>query len=477
MARLGFGSVAKWTSVGVAALLLSGCAQFSGDGGLQLVAGTVKDEIGKDIASIKTQDDAADVQAVVRRLLQRPLSADAAVQITLLNNRGLQAAFNELAIAEAQRIGDSLPPNPRLSLSRISGPFEIEFERRIVADIIGLATLPFRTELAAERFRRAQLRTVVEVLKAAAEARRTYYRAVASRELTGYLAQSQQAADTMVQFAKRLGETGAMNKLDQARELAFAAELSAQLASTRQRATSDREALIRHMGLWGGDLDFKLPSALPPLPKSVQSLPSIETDAVRRRIDLQMGRIELSALAKSYGLTQATRFISFLDAGYTEKVLKEKQTGERTRDRGFEIDLEIPIFDFGEVRVREAEATYMAAANRLLELSINARSEARDAYRSYRSSYDIAKHYERDVVPLRKIITDEAQLRYNGMLIDVFALLTEARQRITVTTAAIDAKREFWQSAVNLSTAITIGGGAPASSQTVSAAQPASGGH
>src|SRR5206468_1504543 len=83
-------------------------------------------------------------------------------------------------------------------------------------------------------------------------------------------------------------------------------------------------------------------------------------------------------------------------------------------------------FDFGEVRVRQAEATYMQAANRLLELAVNVRSQARDAYRIYRSSYDLAGHYQREVLPLRKIISDETLLRYNAMLIDVFSLLAGA---------------------------------------------------
>ena len=48
------------------------------------------------------------------------------------------------------------------------------------------------------------------------------------------------------------------------------------------------------------------------------------------------------------------------------------------------------------------------------------------------------------MLPLRKIISDETLLRYNAMQIDVFALLTEARQRIASTTAAIEAERNFW---------------------------------
>lgn len=450
---------------------------------MNLVTQAVQQEIEKDVVAIRTQDDADSSRAIVQALLRRGLTADSAVQIALLNNRGLQAAFNDLALAEAERVGESLPPNPSIALSRISGPFEIEIERRIVADLIGFAILPFRSEIAAERFRRAQLRAIMETIRTAAETRRAYYRAVAGRELVGYLGQAQQATDTMTQFAKRLGETGAMNKLDQARELAFFAELTAQLATARQRATSDREALIRRMGLWGPDLKFKLPPTLPALPRKARALANIEVEAIRRRIDLQMGRIELAALARSYGLTQATRFISFLDAGYAEKILKEKETGERIRERGFELEFEIPIFDFGEVRVREAEARYMAAVNRLLELAVNIRSEARDAYRVYRSTYDIATHYTREVLPLRKIITDEAQLRYNGMLIDVFGLLTESRQRITATTAAIDAKREFWLATTNLGTAVLGGGGesagagAAAASTQMSSTAPGGAGH
>jgi outer membrane protein TolC len=197
---------------------------------------------------------------------------------------------------------------------------------------------------------------------------------------------------------------------------------------------------------------------------------------VRRHVDLKIGRLELDALAKSYGLTQATRFINVLDAGLAGKTTREKATGEKIRDRGFDVEVQIPIFEFGEVRVREAEATYMLAVNRLTERAVNVRSEARDAYRSYRSAYDITMHYQKEVLPLRKIISDETLLRYNGMLIDVFALLAEARQRIAATTAAIEAKRDFWLAATNLNAAVT-GGGVAARRETAlasgAAAEPA----
>ena len=86
--------------------------------------------------------------------------------------------------------------------------------------------------------------------------------------------------------------------------------------------------------------------------------------------------IEAALLAKSFGLTNATRFINLLDAGPAYKQTKEDHAIKR--ERGFEVELEIPLYDFGETRVREAEQSYMRAVNQLLAKAVNVRSEARD---------------------------------------------------------------------------------------------------
>jgi outer membrane protein TolC len=248
-----------------------------------------------------------------------------------------------------------------------------------------------------------------------------------------------------------------MTRLDRAREQVFYAELTAQLGVARQRADTDRERLIRAMGLSGADLDFRLPSALPRLQARPQALPRVEVEALRRRVDLQVARIETEALAKSYGLTNAVRFINLLDASGISKTVREPG-GPRFNEGGAGVEFQVPLFDFGEARVRQAEETYMQAVNRLTAKAVNVRSEAREAYRSYRAAYDIARQYQREVLPLRKIISDETLLRYNAMQIDVFALLAEARQRITSTIAAIESERNFWLASASLSAAISGGG-------------------
>lgn len=217
----------------------------------------------------------------------------------------------------------------------------------------------------------------------------------------------------------------------------------------------------------------------------LQSVKAIESEALRKRIDLKVARADLDALAGALGLTNATRFVNDIDllgrrtydrgrslshAGEVER--------ETSRSRTVELEIEIPIFDFGQSKVVQAEQTYMQAANKLAEKAVNIRSEAREAYVGYRATYDIARQYQSNVLPLRKIIQDESLLHYNGMLIDVTQLITDARARILSNVAAINARRDFWIAHTDLKH-VVIGGGAGGGGATVAAASggEAGGGH
>jgi outer membrane protein TolC len=439
-----------------ATLGLAGCANFSPDSGMSVVSAVTDQAIRKDVALVRSTDEAEQVSGKVRTLLSRPLSVDAAVQIALLNNKGLQAAYNELALAETDLVEASLPPNPVFSVSRIAGDGASEVERQIVGDILALATLPFRSDIARDRFHTAQLKAALATLRLAAQVRRAYVRAVAASEMVGLLSEAKSTAEATAQLATKLGQTGSLNKLDQAREQVFYAETTAELATAREAAASARERLARLLGLWDGQLAFRIPDRLPPLPHRPHALPLIEADAVGHRIDLQIARIELAALAKSLQLTDATRFVTLLDVAGIDRRTHDPDTAP-FRERGFDVAFQIPIFDGGEVRVRQAVEIYNRAFNRLTEHAVNIRSQARDAYRGYRSAYDIANHYQREILPLRKIITEEMQLQFSSMQIDVFALVVEARQRIASQRAAIDASRAFWLAQSELQAAVNGG--------------------
>jgi outer membrane protein TolC len=452
-------------------LALSGCVAFSSDGGLSTARDIAVAELGHPIAKVASDADAALARQEIARLLKGPLSAEQAVAVALLANRGLQAAYNELGISEARFVQASLPPNPRISLSRFGGDFTLEAERQLVANLLALATLPARRDIAADRFRAAQLKAALTTLKLAADVRRQYYRAVAANHQIAFLEQARLSAEAASDLAKRLGETGGLNKLEQAREHALHAEVAAQLARARLEQRRERERLTRLMGLWGQDIAFVLPRALPPLPKAIHAARDVEQQALTRRVDLKMAVAELDALAKSLGLTNATRLVNAFELAGIQDYERSKSISvdasgqveiqrERAFRRGGEIALEIPIFDFGEARTVEAEQTYMRAANRIAEKAVDIRSQAREAYQAYRGTYDIARLYEGELLPLRKIIQDESTLQYNAMLQDVSRLIIDARARILSQAQAVEARRDFWIAESELRASLTGGGAA-----------------
>jgi outer membrane protein TolC len=139
----------------------------------------------------------------------------------------------------------------------------------------------------------------------------------------------------------------------------------------------------------------------------------------------------------------------------------------------------VPIFDFGGARVARAERLYMQAVNRTVETAIGARSEVRETYSSYRTAFDLAKHYRDEIVPLRKRISEEVLLRYNGMLMSVFELLADSREQVAAVNGYIESLRDFWLAESDLQMALTgrSPGGMQEMRSTAPAAAASGGGH
>ena len=438
-------------------LALSGCAGFSDDGGLGSVRETVKSLGGQEIAWPRTIAERTEVESRVDALLAKPaLDVEDAVQLALLNNRGLRATFHELGASEADLVQAGRLPNPRFSMLRASrrtdeGAREYKIEQAITANVFALVTMPLALEVERRRFASAQRSTALEVLQLGAETRKAYVSALGAEESVRYLRQVRRIADASAELARRMAQTGNFNKLRQAREHGFYADAALNLARAEQAQAVTRERLTRLLGLWGTQVQFRLPERLPDLPADASDIPDLEREAMARRLDVQAARSGTEALAKNLGLTKVTRFLSVIEFGPARVLEGERSAGFK---RGYEIAFEIPLFDWGTARVARAESIYMQAVNRTAAIAIDARSEVRAAYSAYRSSYDIARHYRDEIVPIRKRVADENLLRYNGMLIGVFELLADARAQIASVNAYIESLRDFWLAKADLDMAM-----------------------
>jgi outer membrane protein TolC len=433
----------------LAAALLAGCTAVAPDGGFGDVAATATVRTGATPRLARDDAAARAIADAVRAELAQPLGMDAAVRVALINHPGLQATYWNVGIAQADLAQTSRLQNPALGFKRVAGGGDTEIERGLSFNLVAALTTPLAARMEARRFEAVRRDVGAAIERHAADTRRAWIDAVAARQELDYARQVNAAADAGAELAGRMAAAGNIAKLDLAREQAFHAESAAAVARADRDVTATREKLARLLGLWGADTAYTLPGRLPDLPDAPLEAPDVERIALAQRLDVQAAKADAAATAADLGLTRATRLVNVLELGYAGR----SETGMPSA-RGYEVSLELPLFDWGGARVARAEATYMQALPRVADTAVTARSEARETYLAYRSAYDVARHYRDTVIPLRRQISREVLLRYNGMLASTQELLGDAREQAGAVNTYIAALKEFWTAQANLDAAL-----------------------
>lgn len=436
--------------------LLAGCAGFSADGGLGPARELAADRFGAQLAPIHSEETRALVTSEVGRLLEGTLDVDTAVTVALLGAPSLQASFARLGIAEADFVQAGRLRNPVLTWMKVDNDHgDSKREGVLLFDLGSLLLMPLAREAEARRFEVARLSAAADVARVALEAKTAWYEAVAARQSEAYLGDVVEAAQIARDLSVRMVRVGNRPESAAVRDQLFYAESVAALERVRRQALATRERLVRALGLWGARAELRLPDRLPELPERLALPDELEAQAMRERLDIAAARAALAGTARALGLTRANRFVSLLEFG-------PAAVGEGGHGwmRGYELELSIPLFDWGDARVARAQSLYLGQAAEAARLAVDARSEVRESAHAWQSTWGLARHYRDEIVPLRKRLSDARLRQYNGMLASVFDLLADAGQQAAAVSGAIAAQREFWLADVRMQAAM-IGATAP----------------
>jgi len=446
--------------------VLAGCASVDSD---QAIA-TARDwsqRVDAQAPQLRTGDTTGNAAQTEReRLLAAPLSEDAAVQLAMAHSPALQVLLAEGWRAQAEAAQRGAPPNPFFLFERVVTEGDVDITRMLGIGLTELLTWPWRSDIAQRDVDALRLQLAREVLAHSAEVRAAWVRAVAAQQLVIYHRQVQDAAAAGAELARRMQAVGNFSRLQRAREQAFLADATTQLARAMAQATVEREALVRKLGLDADDAErLQLPERLPDLPATTRPGDEVAQRAMNERLDLLLARAQLGAAQRALGLETVQLFDIELAA------VRELGPGGE-RGRGFEAGIRLPLLDPGIALRQASSARLLAAQNRFEQVRLEAGSVLRERYLLYRSAHDLARHQRDEVVPLKRSITDEMLLKYNGMLVGVFDLLADARAQVGAVIAAIEAQRDFWLADAALKAAIV---GAPSSgmSMATAAAAPA----
>lgn len=436
----------RHTCLAVAATLmwLSGCTSVDMDTTLARTNQDAASFTQGRLALAQTAAQRAEREREATQRLAHPLQQQDAVQLALLNSPALQAMLAQRWADAAQAAQAGRPGNPVLSFERLRLTDELELGRLLSIGLLDLLTWPQRDSVARQRIEQIQLQLSLDVIAQVTQVRQAWVRAVAAQQQQRYAQQVQEVAQAGAELAQRMQAVGNFSALQAARQQAFDADATVQLQAAQQAVRAARENLVRALGLTDAQAaQLVLPERLPDLPAQPRLPEDVGHTASQQRLDIQLAQAALSAAAKAQGLTYLTSVTDIELSGRHDTVF-DKATGSRANRNGYELNVRLPVFDWGDAQRDAMNAQTLAAANQLEAVVRAAGSHVRESYAGYRHAYDIARQYRDEVVPLRQRIAEANQLRYNGMLIGVFELLADSREQIGSVMAAITAMQQFW---------------------------------
>ena len=448
----------------------SGCATFDiGDN----VSWTNEEVVNFTDGGLELARTDAEREARTRaaaQLLAEPLGRDEAVRLALLNSPAIQTMLADNWAAGADAAQSGRIPNPVFAFERLAtdDDAEVEIERLFAFGLLDVLTVPFKQRIAARRIERSKLQLAAGVVDRVTEVRQAWVEAVAAQQTLTYVEQVRESAAVTAEMARRMEAVGNFSRLARVRQQIFYANATAELAVARHQARAMRERLARLLGLDDTQVgQLVLPEQLPELPERPIQPAEIAETLNERRLDVRMARAELEAAGSARGLGRLTTFID-IEAGYRTATVFTRDEGdggalepgadvgsESESASGYELELEIPLFDWGGMQRAGLDARSLAAANAYAGTLRSVGSSMRESYSAYRTGFDVARHYREEILPLIETISEENVLQYNGMLIGVFELLADSRSAIEAVMAAIDAQAQFWSAEAALQASMT----------------------
>jgi cobalt-zinc-cadmium efflux system outer membrane protein len=435
------------------AALLPACASTSAAPAFRDTAQLVEARSGRRI--FWNQGGAAD-GAVARRvhdLLARDMSIETAIQIALINNKDLQAIYEDLSIAQADLVQAGLLQNPTISgglaLPVASQGVETGYDVGVVQDFLGLFMLGARKKIAATELEATKLRVGNAVLQVTYDVQVAYDSLVAAQQVLDVRRTALEAGDTAMALAEAQHLAGNTSDLDLVNQRTRTEQLRTETQRSEADALVAREALTRLLGLWGADAGFHVPSKLPDPPAADVPLEHLEALAIERRLDLASARAERQALSHAAAMARSFRFTSSVNAGAGFERAPEHYSAITPR-----ASLELPIFDQHQAAIARLDAQVRQAQAREAALAVDVRSEVRAAHGRLAALRELVARYTGVVLPLRTQVVELSQEEYNAMLIGAPQILLAKQDQVNAEREAVEALRDYWIAHADLERAV-----------------------
>ncbi len=427
-------------ALSLGALALGGCASVQPRDALAPVAADLSGRTEAEAVWRLDSDADARADRLVDSLLALPLTEESAVHIALLSDRMLQSAYEDLAVAQAQRVQAGLLANPFLSAGAgwevgESGPPDLHLGASI--PLVSWLWTGQRKAVAQSRLEASQARVAAVVLGHAADTRRAFYAVQTAQAQADVMQRATANALAAYESSRLLREAGNIPAVDLLAEQARYEQVRLDLLTTEADVQTQRAHLAAQLGVWGKRASFEISSDLPDVPSDA-SVEGLITRSVESSLELAAARHQVAAAARVAGAARPQALVPALEVG------AEAERAGGHWEVGPDVSVALPIFDAGQARIAQARSDLRRAQSDYYALGVLVRSQAQAVQVRLAAAQQAARHYQEVVLPLRAELVQATLRQYNAMQVGVFGLLQAQADELAATRAYLDARLAYW---------------------------------
>jgi cobalt-zinc-cadmium efflux system outer membrane protein len=414
---------------------LAGCV--SQDAGYQDVRKVVASRTGHEVHWAHLEGDRAAL-AAARDILSKPLNAESAVKLALLNSAELQAAFEELGVARADLVSALRLPNPVAEGSvRFRKQQSATLDFAVTEDLTQLIFLPLRNGVAQAELDAAKLAVAARAMDLVLQVRAAFYGYLADRQTLEFRETVLKALQASAAVAQELHDAGNVTDLDRESEQVLYDEARINYAGAETALGASRERLSTLMGLWGTGSNWQVEGHLNDPPPD-QPLADLESTAIERSLDLAIIKHRFTAAARRSNLARAEGWLPELKGGVTaEREEKEWSYGPLA-------EVQVPLFYQGQGAVDRGRAEMRRQQQLFKARAVQIRAAARTTALRVAAARDRANYIKTVLLPARERILNQTQLQFNAMSVSVFQLLLARREEVEAARSYVDSLRDYW---------------------------------
>lgn len=434
----------------VLCLLITGCSKVP-PADDYTVSCTVANRIDAQVAWRQGICEDVESSQFIQCIIASELSADAAIQVALLNNPKIQATFEELGISRGHLIEAGLLSNPSFEIE-VRYPhtkgLHTNIEYLITSSLLDIFLIPLRTRLATTEFEQTKLRVSNEILNLAFDVRETYYELLTEEQKIVYLQDIVDITGIITDLFVKQAAVGNINALEFELAQSRFFDVQLELQQSQTNIIRLREKLNRLLG-FQNDPCLIIPKDIPnEINDTPYDLCALESIALQERLDLQIARFELTRMSQLLGLKDWWTY-SNLRAGLAGE---REPGGANLIGPGFSGDL--PIFNYGQGARASLYAQWRQAQDHLAELEIRVLSQVREAYKLLMSYRKIIDNYKNQLLPMQSQILLSSDRLYNVMGLGVDKLLENKRQEMIANKNYLESINRFLMARVELDRAL-----------------------